>query len=149
MTADPEVAARPVLESGIAATAEEVSRFAVSHPPPQAGACVTFHGVVRDHDTGRSIRELEYSAHPTAGPVLRQIAQDVADGHRQISSLRVMHRVGLLQIGDCALFAEVCSPHRAEAFAACAELIEVVKLRLPVWKRQVFTDGTDEWVNSP
>jgi molybdopterin synthase catalytic subunit len=113
---------------------------------PDAGAVVTFSGDVRDHDHGRSVARLEYEGHPTAAHVLAQVAQAVAERH-DVIAIAVMHRVGPLAIGDSALVAAVSSAHRKEAFAACADLVDEVKAQLPVWKHQVFTDGTDEWVN--
>ena len=113
---------------------------------PDAGAVVTFSGDVRDHDHGRSVARLEYEGHPTAAAVLAQVAQAVAERH-DVIAVAVMHRVGSLAIGDSALVAAVSSAHRKEAFAACADLVDEVKAQLPVWKHQVFTDGTDEWVN--
>ena len=111
-----------------------------------AGAVVTFSGDVRDHDHGRTVARLDYEAHPTAATVLDQVAREVAARHPVIA-LAVMHRVGPLAIGDAALVAAVSAAHRQEAFAACADLVDTAKERLPVWKHQVFTDGTDEWVN--
>jgi molybdopterin synthase catalytic subunit len=61
----------------------------------------------------------------------------------------VSHRIGLLEIGDVALACAVSAAHRGAAFAACADLVDEVKRRLPIWKHQTFTDGTDEWVNCP
>jgi molybdopterin synthase catalytic subunit len=119
---------------------------AVAHPA--AGAVVSFCGVVRDHDDGRSVVELEYEAHPSAGQVLAEIAAEIADDPA-VFAVEVSHRVGRLEVGDVALAAAVSTAHRAAAFAVCARLVEEVKARLPVWKRQVFADGTDEWVNCP
>ena len=113
-----------------------------------AGAVVTFAGVVRDHDGGRSVRGLEYSAHPTAPAVVAEVAADVARRARGVRALAVSHRVGPLGIGDVALACAVAADHRQEAFATCSELVEEVKRLLPVWKHQAFSDGTDEWVNS-
>lgn len=112
-----------------------------------AGAIVAFSGVVRNHDAGRAVTELEYHAHPSAPDVVRQVAADIAarDG---VLAVAVSHRVGMLRIGDIALAAAVSAAHRGEAFDACRDLVDEVKHRLPVWKRQVFTDGTDEWVGS-
>ena len=107
-----------------------------------------FCGVVREHDHGRAVAELEYQAHPTAEAVLREVASDIA-AEPDVLAVAVSHRVGLLAIGDVALVAAVSSAHRREAFDACARLVDEVKRRLPVWKRQVFADGTDEWVNFP
>jgi molybdopterin synthase catalytic subunit len=114
----------------------------------RAGAVVSFQGVVRDHDEGRGVTLLEYEGHPSAARVLREVAEEIANDP-DIYAVAVSHRVGTLNIGDVALVASVSSAHRAEAFAACARLVDEVKARLPVWKRQVFTDGSDEWVNLP
>ncbi|MEU3274679.1 molybdenum cofactor biosynthesis protein MoaE [Saccharomonospora sp. NPDC006951] len=114
-----------------------------------AGAVVSFGGVVRDHDEGRSVTSLFYEGHPSAGEVLARVVAEVA-GHRAgLRAVAVSHRLGALEIGDVALACAVAADHRVEAFAACAELVDEVKARLPVWKHQRFTDGTDEWVNSP
>jgi len=113
---------------------------------PRAGAVVSFAGVVRDHDHGRQVTLLEYEGHPSAAAVLREVADEIA-ADPDVYAVAVSHRVGSLQIGDAALVAAVSTAHRAAAFAACARLVDEVKARLPIWKRQVFPDGTDEWVN--
>jgi molybdopterin synthase catalytic subunit len=114
----------------------------------RAGAVVSFQGVVRDHDHGRSVTLLEYEGHPNAADVLRQVAQEIA-ADPDVYAVAVSHRIGKLEIGDVALVAAVSTAHRAAAFAACARLVDEVKARLPIWKRQLFADGTDEWVNCP
>jgi molybdopterin synthase catalytic subunit len=119
---------------------------AVAHPA--AGAVAVFHGVVRDNDHGRGVTTLEYEAHPSAGAVLAEVAAEIA-ADPEVHAVAVSHRIGVLGVGDVALVAAVSSAHRAVAFAACARLVDEVKERLPVWKHQLFTDGTDEWVNSP
>ena len=115
---------------------------------PRAGAVVSFQGVVRDHDHGRGVTLLEYEGHPSAADVLREVAAEIA-ADPDVYAVAVSHRVGRLKIGDVALVAAVSTAHRAAAFAACARLVDEAKARLPIWKRQVFTDGTDEWVNCP
>ena len=115
---------------------------------PRAGAVVSFQGVVRDHDHGRGVTLLEYEGHPSAAAVLREVAEEIA-ADPNVYAVAVSHRVGVLQIGDVALVAAVSTAHRAAAFAACARLVDEAKARLPIWKRQVFTDGTEEWVNCP
>ena len=115
---------------------------------PGAGAVVSFAGVVRDHDHGLVVTLLEYEAHPTAEAVLKEVAAGIA-AEPDVRAVAVSHRVGVLQIGDVALAAAVATAHRATAFDACARLVDEVKARLPVWKRQVFADGTEEWVNCP
>jgi molybdopterin synthase catalytic subunit len=119
---------------------------AVEHPA--AGAVAVFKGVVRDHDGGRGVTLLEYEAHPTAEAVLREIAAEIA-ADPQVYGVAVSHRIGKLEVGDVALVAAVATAHRAEAFTICARLVEEVKKRLPIWKRQAFADGTGAWVNSP
>jgi molybdopterin synthase catalytic subunit len=114
----------------------------------RAGAVVSFQGVVRDHDHGRTVTRLEYEGHPSAVSVLREVAQEIA-ADPDVYAVAVSHRVGSLRIGDVALVAAVSTAHRAAAFAACARLVDEAKARLPIWKRQVFEDGTDEWVNCP
>jgi molybdopterin synthase catalytic subunit len=115
---------------------------------PGAGAVVSFAGVVRDHDAGRTVTLLEYEAHPNAEAVLKEVAAEVA-ADPEVRAVAVSHRVGVLRIGDLALAAAVATSHREAGFAACARLVDEVKARLPVWKRQVFADGTEEWVNCP
>jgi molybdopterin synthase catalytic subunit len=113
-----------------------------------AGAVVSFAGVVRDHDDGRGVLELEYEGHPSAEAVLAEVAAEIA-ADQEVYAVAVSHRIGKLEIGDVALVAAVSTAHRAAAFAACARLVDEVKARLPIWKRQVFADGTEEWVNCP
>jgi len=123
--------------------AEEVRALASDD---SAGAVVTFSGDVRDLDHGRVVARLEYEGHPTAAAVILQVAHEVAARH-DVIAIAVSHRIGPLQIGDSALVAAVSAAHRGEAFRACADLVDEVKHRLPVWKHQVFSDGSDEWVN--
>ena len=113
---------------------------------PAAGAVVTFSGDVRSIDHGRQVQSLTYEGHPTAGAVLRQVAEEIA-GSFEVIGLAVAHRVGELQISDAALVAVVSTGHRGDAFLACQALVDLTKARLPVWKHQIFVDGTDEWVN--
>jgi molybdopterin synthase catalytic subunit len=140
--------------SGIVVLAEvrDVPLDAAAHEKAvtdhRAGAVVMFEGVVRDHDHGRGVTLLEYEGHPSAASVLREVAADIA-ADPDVHAVAVSHRVGALAIGDVALVAAVSTAHRQAAFAACARLVDEVKARLPIWKRQVFTDGTEEWVNCP
>ncbi|MFS4488537.1 molybdenum cofactor biosynthesis protein MoaE [Dietzia kunjamensis] len=108
------------------------------------GAMVTFSGVVRDHDGGRQVHDIEYSAHPTARDTLARLCVEVAAEHS--ARVSAVHRVGVLPVGEVAVVVVAVAPHRAEAFAACSELIERLKHGVPIWKRQRFTDGVSEWV---
>lgn len=109
-----------------------------------SGAVVTFEGVIRDHDHGERVTALDYEAHPDAEAFLRAVCVEVAS----VTGLRIAaaHRVGSLAIGDVALIASVAAPHRAEAFSACSHLVDLIKERTPIWKRQHLNDGVSEWV---
>jgi molybdopterin synthase catalytic subunit len=144
---DPNVGAA-VLRAAVGEAPLDVAEHAALVDQAAAGAVVTFAGVVRDHDGGRAVRGLEYSAHPTAEKVVAQVAADVAARATGVRAIAVSHRIGPLGIGDVALACAVAADHRKEAFAACAELVDEVKRLLPVWKHQLFADGTDEWVGS-
>jgi molybdopterin synthase catalytic subunit len=142
-----------------------------------AGAVVSFSGVVRNHDGGKPVQRLSYSAHPTAHQVMADVVaqlvaeQAEADAARRTVSgtasiaageapaesvgatgqpvrIWVAHRIGMLEIGDPALVCAVSAAHRGQAFAVCSELVDRIKARVPIWKEQFFTDGTVEWVGA-
>lgn len=110
-----------------------------------AGAETTFVGRVRDHDpdAATAVVALEYSSHPDAEATLRRIADDAIA--QTGAFVAVSHRVGRLSVGDAAVVIAVASSHRAEAFEVCRKVIESIKTDLPVWKRQVESDGTTAW----
>lgn len=110
----------------------------------QHGALVTFRGIVRDHDHGLSVTALDYQAHPDAVAFLEECCALVAA--ETGLPVAAAHRVGSLVVGDTALVAAVAAPHRAEAFAACERLVDLIKQRVPIWKRQHLADGATEWV---
>lgn len=114
----------------------------------RAGAVVSFLGVVRNHDRGRTVTEIEYVGHPDAESILARIADAIA-ARPAVVALAVAHRVGTLAVGDLAMAASVSAAHRSDAFAAASELVDLVKAELPIWKRQVFPDGSHEWTNCP
>lgn len=113
-----------------------------------AGALVGFVGNVRDHDGGRAVSRLEYSAHPSAPQVLANVVEELVTRVDGVRGVAVSHRIGTLTVGEAAFVVVVSADHRREAFVACQHLVDGVKAALPVWKHQVFTDGTDEWVGS-
>lgn len=123
-----------------------VSDLAVLVRSNTAGAVVTFSGDVRDNDNGREVLSLSYEAHPTAQSLLEKVAKQIADEH-EVLSVAVAHRHGDIPIGEAALIAAVSAKHRKAAFDACSALVDEVKAQIPIWKHQVFADGTDEWVN--
>lgn len=114
---------------------------------PRCGAVVTFDGVVRDHDGGRGVERLEYSAHPLAQEAIEAVAREIAERYPD-ALIALAHRHGPLEIGDSALVCAVAAPHRKQAFAACDDLVDTVKQRVPIWKHQRFEDGDAEWVGA-
>jgi len=115
---------------------------------PAAGGIALFAGAVRDSDHDREVSGLSYSAHPSAADELRRVAEVVAEKYPVIG-IAAVHRVGDLAIGDLAVVLAVSCPHRAEAFDACRDLIDILKASVPIWKHQRFDDGTAEWVGTP
>jgi molybdopterin synthase catalytic subunit len=129
-----------------------------------AGAVVSFSGVVRNHDGGKAVERLSYSAHPTAHQVMadvvaRLVAEQNAAGEeaagetsagKAVQPVRIWaaHRIGMLEIGDPALVCAVSASHRGQAFAVCSELVDRIKEQVPIWKEQFFADGTVEWVGA-
>ena len=137
-----------VVQADVSADPLDLAAHEAAVADPRAGAVVSFQGVVRDHDHGRGVTLLEYEGHPSAAKVLSEVAEEIA-ADPDVYAVAVSHRVGTLRVGDVALVAAVSTAHRAAAFAACGRLVDEAKARLPIWKRQVFADGTDEWVNCP
>lgn len=115
---------------------------------PAAGGTVVFVGTVREEDAGKAVMGLGYSAHPTVQAALAEVARRVVDTH-PVLALAAVHRVGDLAVGDLAVVVAVSCPHRGEAFVACRMLIDDLKAQVPIWKHQMFDDGTDEWVGLP
>jgi molybdopterin synthase catalytic subunit len=113
---------------------------------PQCGAALLFLGVVRDHHGGREVVGLEYEAYrEMAEGILSVIGREAAKRFG-VGNIAVIHRVGRLQVGDVSLAIAVASPHRAEAYEASRFVIESVKARLPVWKKEHYGSGGPEWV---
>jgi molybdopterin synthase catalytic subunit len=118
----------------------------------EAGAVVSFSGVVRNHDGGMAVSKLSYSAHPTAHHVLADVVDEmVAEHSAEVGRpvrVWVAHRVGVLQVGDPALVCAVSAAHRGQAFDVCSQLVDRIKPRVPIWKEQFFVNGTVEWVGA-
>jgi molybdopterin synthase catalytic subunit len=114
---------------------------------PSRGGIACFIGVVRDHASGRAVTRLDYSAY---GPMAEtECARIVAEAESRWScSVALKHRIGTLTVGDTAVAITAAAAHRDEAFAACRYVIEEVKRRVPIWKREVFADGSVEWVGA-
>jgi molybdopterin synthase catalytic subunit len=109
------------------------------------GAVVTFLGLVRNHNAGRSVRYLEYEAYePLALKAFERIAAEIAERWPS-ARLALHHRIGRLEVGEASVAIAARSPHRADAYAACRYAIERVKQIAPIWKREFF-DGGDVWI---
>ncbi len=111
------------------------------------GALVTFEGRVRDHNDGRSVQRLEYEGYEALGTA--EGARIIAEALSRfgVSHARCVHRLGALSLGDLAVWVGVSSHHRAEAFAACRYIIDEVKDRVPIWKKEHYAGGDSGWVN--
>ncbi|WP_338765184.1 molybdenum cofactor biosynthesis protein MoaE [Nocardia vulneris] len=130
----------------ISAQPLDAAEVAAAVTGPHYGAVVVFTGKVRDHDGGQAVAALEYSAHPEAERFLHKVCAELAASSEL--PVAAVHRVGELTIGDDAIVVAVAAAHRAEAFTACAELVDRIKHEVPIWKRQLFADGLSEWVNA-
>ena len=126
----------------------EVAEVLAAVGDAEAGGVTLFVGAVRDHDQDKSVTALEYTAHPTALHRLQEVAAAVAAAH-PVTALVAVHRVGRLEIGDAAVIVAAAAPHRAEAFDASRRLIDDLKATVPIWKHQLFADGSQEWVGTP
>lgn len=113
---------------------------------PDRGAVATFLGVVRDHHAGRQVVELEYSAYGAMAEAMMRTIVREAEARWPVA-VALEHRLGRLAIGDVAVAVAVASGHRDEAFLACRYVIEEVKRRVPIWKRERYADGTEAWVD--
>ena len=113
---------------------------------PHSGAVVTFCGDVRNHDGGKEVASLLYEIHPSAPEQIKLITQALI-GQFEIEKVAVAHRFGDIAIGETAFAVAVSAAHRQAAFDACSAIVDEVKAKLPIWKHQKFTDGSDEWVN--
>jgi molybdopterin synthase catalytic subunit len=135
------------MEPLISITHERLDRdalvAAISHPG--VGGIVVFEGVVRDNARGKQVRYLEYDVYPEMAA--QQIREIVVEVERRwgVERVAVAHRVGRLEIGEASVIIVVASPHRAEAFDACRYIIDTLKTTVPIWKKEVATNG-EEWV---
>jgi molybdopterin synthase catalytic subunit len=110
------------------------------------GATTSFVGIVRDHHDGRTVLRLEYSAYePMADAECARIVTEAEQ--RWPVRVAMQHRIGELGIGDIAIAIAVGSGHRAAAFDACRHIIETVKQRVPIWKKEFYADGNVDWVD--
>ena len=121
---------------------EPIDVAALAGASPADGAACLFVGVVRNENQGRAVLRLEYEAYEEmALPLMEEIAAET--GRRYlITDVRLVHRLGRLEIGEASVAVAVSSPHRAEAFAACRFAIDTLKARVPIWKKELYADGS-------
>ncbi len=113
---------------------------------PDRGGITSFVGLVRDHHDGRQVKRLEYSAYAPMAEA--ECAAIVAEAETKWPvRVALSHRIGTLEVGEAAVAIAVAAPHRGEAFEACRYVIEELKHRVPIWKREWYADGSSEWVN--
>lgn len=126
----------------------DVSEVVAALDDDASGGLTLFVGRVRDHDGGKGVHGLDYSAHPSALEKMREICEQVASTY-DVHGIAAVHRVGTLAIGDIAVIVATTTAHRGEAFDASRALIDTLKAEVPIWKHQRFADGSDEWVGTP
>ncbi len=135
------------MEPFIQITREPLDRDALiaAVTDPGVGGIVVFEGVVRDNARGKQVRYLEYDVYPEMA--IQQIRDIIAEAEKRwgIDRVAVAHRIGRLEIGEASVMIVVASPHRAEAFEACRYIIDTLKTTVPIWKKEVATNG-EEWV---
>lgn len=113
---------------------------------PEDGAALLFVGVVRNHNEGRAVGHLSYEAYEEmAARVLEEIAGE-AEARWEAGRIAVVHRIGRLEIGEASVAIAVAAPHRGEAYAASRYIIEELKKRVPIWKREGYVNGEAEWL---
>ena len=121
----------------------EALRAAVADPA--AGAVATFVGVTRNSFAGKVVQHLEFEAYaPMAEQEMERIGTEIAGQWPTVTGLAIAHRTGRVEVGEASVAIAVSAPHRREALAACAGAIDRLKATLPVWKKEVFADGS-EW----
>jgi molybdopterin synthase catalytic subunit len=135
------------MEPIITITHEPLDRAALVAEVTHAsvGGIAVFEGVVRDNARGKQVRYLEYDVYPEmAIAKIREIVTE-AEQRWGVERVAVAHRVGRLEIGEASVIIVVASPHRGEAFDACRYIIDTLKTSVPIWKKEVATNG-EEWV---
>jgi len=113
----------------------------------RSGALATFEGWVRNHNEGQAVDRLEYSSYPALAGKEGQAIMDEAARKFEIQAALALHRVGTLEIGEIAVWVGACAAHRSAAFDACRYIIEEIKARVPIWKKEHYSSGLRSWVN--
>ena len=114
----------------------------------KAGAYCSYEGWVRDHNAGNAVTELHYSSYPELGNAVGETILREARDQFDIETASLVHRSGPLQVGEIAVWVGVIAPHRDDAFLACRYIIDNVKFRLPIWKKEIYSDGSSAWIGN-
>jgi molybdopterin synthase catalytic subunit len=129
-------------------TRDPIDAAALTTPAPADGAVCLFVGVVRDENGGRPVRHLEYEAYEEmALPMMEEIAA-TARTRWPVTDVRIVHRLGRLEIGEASVAVAVAAPHRGAAFEACRYAIDTLKKTVPIWKKEFYADGA-VWLEGP
>ncbi|MEO8359688.1 MAG: molybdenum cofactor biosynthesis protein MoaE [Vicinamibacteria bacterium] len=136
-----ELSAKPVVR-------EPIDVASLSRCEPEDGALCVFTGVVRNHNDGKSVLYLEYEGYEEmVVSIFDEIARE-AEARFGVTRVRIIHRLGRMEIGDTSVAVAVSSPHRKEAFEACRYAIDTLKHKAPIWKKEFYADGSS-WLEGP
>ncbi|MFT6059927.1 MAG: molybdopterin synthase catalytic subunit [Lentimonas sp.] len=113
-----------------------------------AGGYCSYEGWVRDHNQGSAVAELHYSGYAQLSPAIAETILEEAKTKFHIEDAAIVHRIGPLVTGDIAVWVGVTAHHRGDTFLACRYIIDNVKHRLPIWKKEVYTDGSEAWIEN-
>ncbi|MEN8662752.1 MAG: molybdenum cofactor biosynthesis protein MoaE [Lentimonas sp.] len=113
-----------------------------------AGGYCSYEGWVRDHNEGKAVASLHYNGYPQLAPAIAVTILNEAKEKFHLIDAAVAHRIGALTTGDIAVWIGVTAHHRGDTFLACRYIIDNVKHRLPIWKKEVYTDGSEAWIES-
>lgn len=134
------------MASRLTRTPIEIGTLIHAVSEPSRGGIATFLGLVRDHQDGRGVLRLEYSAYETMADAESERIVSEAEGRWPVR-VALLHRLGELAIGDVAIGVAVAAAHRVQAFEACRFVVEEMKQRVPIWKKEFYADGTMAWVD--
>ena len=135
-----------MIQVGIGQEPMDIQGLVSGFPSAEDGALLLFLGIVRNHNDGREVVGLEYEAYAEMGEdVLEAIARETSEKFGA-DRILVHHRVGRLEVGEVSTVIAVATPHRAEAYDASRFIIEEIKKRLPIWKKENYVEGDSQWV---
>ncbi len=134
------------MESRFVLCSQSLAGMAPPGLPASVGGLVTFEGLVREHNEGKTVVALEYSAYPSLAAREGQRIVDEASARFELQAAVCAHRTGRLRLGEAAVRVWAAAAHRGEAFAGCEYIIHEVKVRLPIWKKETYLDGSQAWV---